>query len=229
MFLWEGDQVLVMFASLRVENDWAASDMSVVCKFPDVFPEDICDLHSKREIKFAIDLFLKEKNLYVKLSKYEFRLQEVSFLGHVISGGGIVVDPSKVDVVLQWEAPKSVIEIKSFLGLVGYYIIFIEIVLKMALPLTQLTRNGQDFVWDVRCEESFQELKKKLTMTPILILPNVKEAFVVYCDMSKMGLGGVLMQYGKVVNYASRQLKNHERKYPTPDLELAALVFVLIL
>lgn len=82
-------------------------------------------------------------------------------------------------------------------------------------------------MWDVQCEESFQELKKRLTKMPILILPYVKEYFVVYCDASKMGLGGVLMQTRQVVAYASRQLKIHERNYPTHDLEFATVVLML--
>ena len=86
---------------------------------------------------------LKEKQLFAKLSKCEFWLREVSFLGHVISRGGIAVDPSKIDAVMQWESPKSVFEVKSFLGLAGYYQRFIQGFSKLALPLTQLTRKGQ--------------------------------------------------------------------------------------
>jgi len=134
----------------------------------------------------------------------------VSFLGHVISGNGIVVDPSKVDAVSQWETPKSVTEIRSFLGLAGYYRRFIEGFSKLALPLTQLTCKGKAFVWDVHCENNFSELKKRLTTAPVLILPKSDESFVVYCDASKLGLGGVLMQDNKVVAYASRQLRIHE-------------------
>ncbi|MCI31639.1 retrotransposon protein, partial [Trifolium medium] len=134
---------------------------------------------------------------------------------------------AKVDVVLQWSTPESVAEIRSFLGLAGYYRRFIEGFSKLAMPLTQLTRKNQLFVWDKNCEESFQELKRRLTTAPVLVLPDAKEPFEVYCDASKMGLGGVLMQKGKVVAYASRQLKTHERNYPTHDLELAAVVFVL--
>jgi len=151
----------------------------------------------------------------------------VSFLGHVISGSGIVVDPSKVDAVSQWETLKSVTEIRSFLGLAGYYRRFIEGFSKLALPLTQLTCKGKAFVWDVQCENNFNELKQWLTTAPVLVLPKSDEPFVVYCDASKLGLGGVLMQDNKVVVYASRQLKIHERNYPTHDLELAAVVFVL--
>jgi len=122
----------------------------------------------------------------------------------VISKGGIAVDPSKVDAVMQWESLKSVFEVRIFFGLAGYYRRFIEGFSKYALPLTQLTRKGQTYVWDSKCENSFLELKKRLTLAPVLILPNPKESFVVYCDASKMGLGGVLMQNLQVMAYASR-------------------------
>jgi len=91
----------------------------------------------------------------------------VSFLGHIISGSGIVVDPSKVEVVSQWDTPKSVTEVRSFLGLAGYYRRFMEGFSKLALPLTQLTCKGRAFVWDVQCESSFNELKQHLTTTLI--------------------------------------------------------------
>ncbi|GAU43227.1 hypothetical protein TSUD_241170 [Trifolium subterraneum] len=204
---------------------------SFLDKFVVVFIDDIL-VYSKSEEKHKEHLgivlqVLKEKKLYAKLSKCEFWLKEVSFLGHVISSGGIAVDPAKVDAVMKWGTHESVSEIRSFLGLAGYYRRFIEGFSKMALPLTLLTRKDQAFVWDEKCEKSFQELKKKLTTAPVLILPDAKESFVVYCDASKLGLGGVLMQKGKVVAYASRQLKVHERNYPTHDLELAAVVFAL--
>jgi len=128
-----------------------------------VFIDDIL-IYSKTEEEHAEHLkivlqVLKEKKLYAKLSKCEFWLNEVSFLGHVISGSGIDVDPSKVDAVSQWETPKSVTEIRSFLGLAGYYRRFIEGFSKLAVPLTLLTCKGKAFVWDVQCENSFNELK----------------------------------------------------------------------
>lgn len=122
---------------------------------------------------------------------------------------------------------ESVAKIKSFLGLDGCYMKFIEGFSKLALPLTQLTRMGQAYVLDVQCEESFQELKKRLTVTLVLILPDIKESFVVCCDASKMDLGSVLMQNQQVVAYASRQLIIHERNYPTHELDLATMVFLL--
>jgi hypothetical protein len=204
---------------------------SFLDRFVVVFIDDIL-IYSKSEEEHEEHLrivlqVLKEKKLYVKLSKCEFWMREVSFLGHIISSGGIAVDPAKVDAVSQWGTPESVSEIKSFLGLAGYYRRFIEGFSKLALPLTKLTRKDQAFVWDGNCEESFQELKRRLTTAPVLILPDAKESSVVYCDASKLGLGGVLMQGGNVVAYASRQLKVHERNYPTHDLELAAVVFAL--
>ena len=95
------------------------------------------------------------------------------------------------------------------------------------MPLTQLTKKGQPFVWTEKCEDSFQELKKRLTTSPVLALPDPTGHFVIFCDASKMGLGCVLMQDRRVVAYSSRQLRTHEKNYPTHDLELAAIVFAL--
>ena len=154
-------------------------------------------------------------------------MKEVGFLGHVISGEGIAVDPSKVEVVTEWKAPTSVGEIRSFLGLAGYYRRFIENFSKIAKPMTELLKKDTKFVWTDECEASFQELKKRLVTAPVLILPNIRKDFQVYCDASRQGLGGVLMQEGRVVSYASRQLRPHERNYATHDLELAAVVHAL--
>jgi len=170
---------------------------------------------------------LKDKKLYAKLSKCEFWLEEIKFLGHVISKEGVSVDPTKVEAVLHWESPKSVTEIRSFLGLAGYYRRFIEGFSKIAMPLTQLTKKGQKFKWTEKCENSFQELKKRLTTSPILALTDPSRHFVVFCDAFKMGLGCVLIQDRNVVAYASRQLRTHEKNYPTHDLELAVIVFAL--
>lgn len=151
----------------------------------------------------------------------------MKFLGHTISRSGVAVDSSKVDAVLGWEQPKSVTEVRSFLGLAGYYRMFIEGFSRLALPLTKLTREGKSFEWDKECEEDFEELKRRLVSSPVLTIPDPSVSFVVYCDASKNGLGCVLMQEGKVVAYASRQLRTHEVNYPTHDLELAAIVFAL--
>ncbi|XP_073001473.1 uncharacterized protein [Typha latifolia] len=148
--------------------------------------------------------------------------EEVVFLGHVVSGEGIRVDKSKITIVLNWRQPSTILEVSSFLGLVEYYRCFVGGFSKIVNPLTKLTRKDQCFVWTADCEESFQELKRKLTSAPVLIVPRSGGGYQVYCDASCSVLGCVLMQESGVVAYASRQLKNHERNYPTHDLELAA-------
>ena len=149
------------------------------------------------------------------------------FLGHVISGDGIFVDPKKIEAIVSWEQPKNVSEIRSFLGLAGYYRRFVEHFSLLAAPLTRLTRKGVKYEWSEDCEQSFQELKTRLTMAPVLALPTPGVEYVVFSDASRQGLGCVLMQEGRVIAYASRQLKKHETNYPTHDLELAAVVFAL--
>jgi hypothetical protein len=154
-------------------------------------------------------------------------LKEVSFLGHVVSNGGIAVDPSKVKDVLNWKPPTNVGEIRSFLGLAGYYRRFIEGFSKLAKPMTALLEKNAKFVWSEKCQANFEELKKRLTTAPVLILLDLSKSFSIYCDASRLGLGCVLMQEGRVVAYASMQLIKHELNYPTHDLELAAVVHVL--
>jgi hypothetical protein len=154
-------------------------------------------------------------------------LEEVAFLGHVISKEGVSVDPSKVEAVVNWARPTSAHEIRSFLGLAGYYRRFVEGFSKLAAPLTKLTKKNEVFLWTEDCERSFQELKHCLVTAPVLTLPSGTGGFVIYSDASYKGLGCVLMQHGKVIAFASRQLKVHERNYPTHDLELAAVVFAL--
>src|ERR1043165_4808358 len=205
--------------------------MEFLDKFVVVFIDDIL-VYSKNEEEHEEHLRLvleklREHQLYAKFSKCEFWLKEVGFLGHVVSGEGIAVDPSKVEAVTEWQAPTSVGEIRSFLGLAGYYRRFIESFSKISKPMTELLKKDTKFVWTEECEESFQELKKRLVTALVLILPDVHKDFQVYCDASRQGLGGVLMQDRKVVSYTSRQLRPHEVNYATHDLELAAVVHAL--
>ncbi|XP_057416627.1 uncharacterized protein LOC130711144 [Lotus japonicus] len=170
---------------------------------------------------------LREKQLFAKFSKCEFWLDTVAFLGHVVSKDGISVDPSKVEAVQNWPRPTTVKEIRSFLGLAGYYRRFVKDFSKLASPLTRLTQKKVEFQWSNACEKSFQKLKECLTSAPVLALPSGGGGYAVYCDASRVGFGCVLMQHGKVIAYASRQLKGHEQNYPTHDLEMAAVVFAL--
>ncbi|KAJ6797354.1 uncharacterized protein M6B38_216750 [Iris pallida] len=200
-------------------------------KFVIVFIDDIL-IYSKSEEEHEKHLrivlqTLREEQLYAKLSKCEFWLDQIPFLGHIVSGEGISVDPKKVEAVKSWPTPKSVAEIRSFLGLAGYYRRFVENFSRIAEPLTRLTRKEEKFNWTEKCQAAFDELKKRLISAPILALPSGSGGYEIYSDASGKGLGCVLMQHGRVIAYASRQLKTHERNYPTHDLELAAVVFAL--
>ncbi|GJT17463.1 putative reverse transcriptase domain-containing protein [Tanacetum coccineum] len=200
-------------------------------KFVIVFIDDILIYSKTREehvehLRLVLTLLKKEK-LYAKFSKYEFWLREVQFLGHVINGNEIHVDPSKIESVKNWKSPRNLTEVRSFLGLAGYYRRFIENFSKIAKSLTILTQKCKIFDWGEEQELAFQTLKDKLCNAPVLALPDRPKDFVVYYDASRIGLGCVLMQRGKVIAYASRQLKTHGKNYTTHDLELGAVMFAL--
>ncbi|WVZ80626.1 hypothetical protein U9M48_028085 [Paspalum notatum var. saurae] len=196
-----------------------------------VFIDDIL-VYSKNENEHEEHLrivlsHLREYKLYAKFSKCAFWLKEVAFLGHILSAKGVAVDPSKVEDVLNWKQPQTMTEIQSFLGLAGYYRRFIKDFSKIAKPMTALTQKNAKFAWSSKCEEAFGTLKTLLTAAPILAQPDITKPFDVYCDASGSGLGCVLMQEGRVIAYASCQLRKHEVNYPTHDLELLAVVYAL--
>jgi hypothetical protein len=182
--------------------------MEYLDKFVVVFIDDIL-IYSRSEEGHEEHLCLVlqklwEHRLYAKLSKCEFWLKQVAFLRHVISKGGIFMDPSTVQDVLSWNAPMSASNIQSFPGLGRYYRRFIEGFSKISKPMTELLEKDRKFEWMLACEASFQELEKRLTTVPIFVMP----------DMEKLA-------------YASQQLRKHEAHYPTHDLELAAIVHAL--
>ncbi|GJV81739.1 putative reverse transcriptase domain-containing protein [Tanacetum coccineum] len=187
--------------------------MNRVCKpyldkFVIVFIDDILIYSkSKQEHEEHLKLILE------LLKKEEFK--------------GIHVDPAKIESIKDWASPKTATEIRQFLGLAGYYRRFIEGFSKIAKSMTKLTQKKVKFDWGDKQEAAFQLLKEKLCSAPILALPEGAENFIVYCDASHKGLGVVLMQNEKVIAYASRQLKIHEKNYTTHDLELGAVVFAL--
>nr|GFB18608.1 putative reverse transcriptase domain-containing protein [Tanacetum cinerariifolium] len=149
---------------------------------------------------------LRQEKLYAKFSKCEFWLSSVAFLGHIVSAEGITMDLTKVEAITKWPRPMSVTEVRSFLGLAGYYCRFVEGFSRLALPLTKLMREGKNFVLNEEREKSFEELKQRLVSAPVLTLPSGSGGFQIYSDASKKGLGCVLMQHD----------------YPTHDLELEA-------
>jgi hypothetical protein len=137
------------------------------------------------------------------------------------------MDPSKVQEVMDWKPPKLVHQIRSFLGLAGYYRRFIPDSSRIAKPMTELLKKGVKFVWSEECDKAFHTLREHLTSTPVLTQPDMSKPFEVFCDASGTGLGCVLMQENRVIAYASRALRPHEKNYPTHDLELAAVVHAL--
>jgi len=200
-------------------------------QFVVVFIDDILIYSESRDVHAnhlrVVLGILREHKLYGKLSKCEFWLDEVQFLGHVMSTQGIAVDPAKIEFVVKWERPQTVTEVRSFLGLMGYYRRFVEGFSKLVSPLSQLTRKDQPFSWTDECEVCFEDMKRRLTIAPILVIPDTAKTLDVYRDASYQGLGCVLMQEKQPIAYASRKLKVHEKNYPTHDLELAAVVFAL--
>ena len=179
-----------------------------------VFIDDIL-VYSKDEQEHENHLrivlqILREKQLFAKLRKCEFWLKEVTFLGHIVSAEGIRVDPAKIEAIVNWKPPRNVIEVRSFLGLAGYYRRFVKGFFIRESLLTKLLRKGVKFKWDDKCQSSFEQLKKILVEAPVLTQPTTGREYAMYSDASKIGPRCVLMQDGKVVAYASRQLKPHE-------------------
>ncbi|KAK8921042.1 hypothetical protein KSP39_PZI020900 [Platanthera zijinensis] len=170
-----------------------------------VFIDDIL-VYSKSEEEHETHLrlvlqVLRENQLYAKFSKSEFWLEKPVL--------------------------RTVAEVRSFLGLAGYYRRFVENFSRIALPLTSLTHKDQKFVWTQECSQAFDTLKERLMTAPILSLPKWTGGFQIFSDASGCGLGYVLVQHGSVIAFGSRQLKAHERNYPVHDLELATVIFAL--
>ncbi|GKA29953.1 putative reverse transcriptase domain-containing protein [Tanacetum coccineum] len=226
-----GDKILIVRANITATKDEDKSkekrleDVPVVQEFPEVF----LDLHvlAPSEMKELAEQLqeLTDKGFIRPSSSHPGSSVSVQFLGHVIDYRGIHVDPAKIESIKDWASPKTPTEIRQFLGLAGYYRRFIEGFSKIAKTMTKLTQKGVKFDWGDKQEAAFQLLKQKLCSAPILALPEGSEDFIAYCDASKKGLGAVLMQREKVISYASRQLKIHEKNYTTHDLELGAVVF----
>jgi hypothetical protein len=182
--------------------------MDYLDKFVVVFIDDILIYSQSEEehvdhLKMVL-LRLREHQLYAKLSKCEFWINEVMFLGHITNKDGLAVDPKKVADIQNWKAPTDAQGIKSFIGMTEYYRRFIEGFSKIAKLMTVLLGNKVEFKWTQKCQEAFEALKEKLTTAPVLVLPDVHKPFSVYCDACYTGLGCMLMQEGRVVAYSSR-------------------------
>jgi hypothetical protein len=160
-----------------------------------VYLDDIL-IYSKSEKEYAEHLKLAleklwEHQLYAKISKCEFWLSEVTYLGYVISAAGIAVNPEWVQAILYWTPPQTVKQIRSFLGLASYCRRFVYNFSKIAKPLTDLLHKDNKFEWTPQCQKSFQTLKDKLTTVLVFVPPDVNKDFVIYCDTSRQGLGSM--------------------------------------
>ena len=182
----------------RVFKDYL--DQFVIVFIDDILVYSHSMMEHAEHLRIVLNL-LKDKELYAKFKKCEFWLKKVTFLGHMVSKDGISIDHLKVEAVSNWARPTTVTEVRSFLGLVGYYKKFVEGLSKIASLLTNLTRKNVKFQWIDSCERSFMELKQRLVSAPILAIPTGSRGLVVYSDASKCGLGCVLMQYRRVIAY----------------------------
>ena len=151
----------------------------------------------------AVFNVLHDARLFGNLEKFIFCTDRVSFLGYVVTPQGIEVDEMKIEAIKSWPVPQTVTQVRSFLGLVGFYRCFVKDFSTIAAPLHELTKKGVGFHWREVQEESFDTLKDKLTHAPLLQLPNFGKTFELECDASGVGIGGVLMQDGKPVVYFS--------------------------
>ncbi|WVZ76013.1 LOW QUALITY PROTEIN: hypothetical protein U9M48_024018 [Paspalum notatum var. saurae] len=170
---------------------------------------------------------LRTARLFGNMEKCTFCTQRVSFLGYVVTPQGIEVDSSKIDAIRDWPTPTTVTQIRSFLGLAGFYRRFVRDFSSIAAPLHELTKKGVPFAWGDSQAVAFNTLKDKLTHAPLLQLPDFNKVFELECDASGIGLGAVLLQEGKPVAYFSEKLSGASLKYSTYDKELYALVRTL--
>ena len=171
---------------------------------------------------------LRAQKLYAKLSKCEFMRSEVGFLGHRIGAEGLCVSPDKVDAVKNWPTPRNVHDVRSFLGLAGFYRRFVKDFSKIALPLTELTHDKAPWQWGEKQQKAFDHLKTALCSAPVLILPDPSKPFVLNCDSCKFAIGATLQQdHGnglQLVAYRSKKLSPAERNYDVREREFMAIL-----
>lgn len=167
-----------------------------------------------------------QHRLYANKKKCEFGRGKLGYLGHIISGDGVEVDESKIRAIVDWKVPTTVTELRGFLGLSGYYRKFIKGYGMVAAPLTDLLKKNQ-FQWTDAAHSAFDELKKLLSTTPVLQMPNFSIDFVIETDASGYGLGAVLMQNEQPIAYFSRALGLRAKQKSVYEKELMAIVFAV--
>ncbi|KAJ4812719.1 polyprotein [Rhynchospora pubera] len=196
-------------------------------KFILVFFDDIL-IYSKSiedhvdHVSAALQI-LADNGLYAKLSKCAFGVQQIEYLGHIISAQGVSTDPTKVDAMVNWPVPKTVKELRGFLGLTGYYRKFIKDYGTISKPLTDLTKKNA-FYWSDKSQIAFDQLKKAMTVAPVLTLPDYSQQFTIETDASALGIGAVLMQNHKPIAFLSKSLGVKSQALSTYEKELLALL-----
>ncbi|KAD4386230.1 hypothetical protein E3N88_26399 [Mikania micrantha] len=231
LFVKKKDESFHMCINYRELNKMTIKNRYPLPRIDDLFDQlQGSSYYSKTDLRSGYhQLRIQENDIpktafRTRYGHYEFWVMP---FGLTNATAGIHVDLAKIEAIKNWEAPKTPTEVRQFLGLAGYYRRFIEGLSKIAQSLTSLTHKDRKFDWGDKQEAAFNLLKQKLCTAPILSLLEGCDDFMVYCDASKQGLGGVLMQREKVIAYASRQQKVHEKNYTTHDLELGAVVFAL--
>ncbi len=171
---------------------------------------------------------LRENKLCAKFEKCEFGVTEVDFLGHRIIQEGLKMDDHKVKAIVDWEPPKSVPALRCFLGLASYYRKFIKNFVKITAPLTNLLKKfAVIYEWEGTCDEAFETLKGILVKAPVLKLPDFDKDFEIHSDASDFAIGGVLVQEGRPVAFESKKLSETERRWPTHEKEMWAVIHCL--
>jgi hypothetical protein len=184
------------------------------------------EVEHQAHVRLVLEVLKREK-FYVCKAKSSFAQKEIKNLGHIVNEQGICPDPKRVEAVQTWPVPKSVHDVKSFLGLVSYFRKIIEHYSEIAEPLTNLTKKSHPWVWTGGCQDAFELLKQKLTEAPLLCTPDESLPYEVVMDASDLGLGGVLLQEGQPVAFESRKLNDAERNYQTTEKEMLAVVHAL--
>jgi hypothetical protein len=175
----------------------------------------------------AVFQLLQKDHWLVKRSKCVFGQRQLRYLGHIISAAGVATDPDKVSIVLQWPTPSSVKELRSFLGLAGYYQQFVRHFGILCKPLTDLLRKGTMFIWTQDHQASFDALKAALTSAPVLALPNFNQPFVIETDASGVGIGAVLMQAGHPLAFLTKALGPRSQGLSAYEKEYMAIIMAV--
>jgi hypothetical protein len=210
---------------MRVMNDVLRPFLD---DFVIVYLDDILIFSKSRDehvmhVNKVLDVLRKEQ-LFLKMSKCEFGKTSLVYLGHIVGGGELKIDPSKVEVILNWPKPNTVTEVRSFLGATQYWRKFIANFSSIAAPLHALTSVKKVFHWGDVQQKAFDALKQKISSTPVLALPDLRQPFEIQTDASDYAMGAVLMQHGKPISFHSEIFNGVVTNYPTYDKELYALV-----